>query len=675
MIKKEAQNRIEKLHDLIEFHGVKYYENDAPEISDEAYDALVTELLQLESDFPEFKKAGTVTEKIGGTPIEKFTKVKHEFSQWSYDNIFGADELDGWLAKIARFIEKEGYDFSKQSFVCEHKIDGLKVILTYKDGQLVQGATRGDGEVGEDITHNVLVMNSIPAKLPYNIDLIVVAEAWMKKSDLEKINKERAKNGEALFANTRNAAAGSLRQLDPSVTKSRNIQTFVYAIDKLISNDSNIKKPETQIETLELLKKLGFSVNPSYKECKNKNDIQNYYDELSPKRNNFEYGVDGVVIKLNDLTVSQAIGYTAKSPRFGVAYKLPAEEATTVVEDIAIQVGRTGALTPVAHLRPVRVAGSLVSRATLHNADEIARHGLKIGDTVILRKAGDVIPEIVRVLTELRTGKEKAFNMPTVCPICSSPVKKGLTSTGDETSALFCSNNRCFAQELESIKHFVSKKGMNIIGMGEKLVERFLEEGIIGDSADIYEIKEGDLFGMERFGEKSASNLIASIEKSKQVALARFIFALGIRHVGEETALLLAEHFGNIEKIKKVTKEELETIDGVGVTVADSLLEWQKDSHSQELLSRLLKHISIARLETRSKKLEAVTFVITGTLPTLSRDEAKDLVIKNGGKVSASVSKKTSYVLAGENPGSKFTDAQTLGVKIIDEKEFLKIIQ
>lgn len=685
-MKKEAiQSRIQKLRALIEVHRVQYHTNDAPEISDEAYDTLVRELEILEQAHPEFADSMSPTQKVGATVLEKFIKVKHEILQWSYDNVFGYDELLAWEEKIVRFIEKEDTSIRSipREYVAELKIDGMKIILTYEHGKLVLGATRGDGVVGEDITHAVSVMPDIPKDLGKDISLVVVGEAWMKKSDLQKLNTRRQKEDKPLFANTRNATAGSLRQLDASITRDRNIQTFMYSIEKLTGDDLEI--PDSQKETLVLLKKFGFSVNDIFVHTSHVKEIQEFYNGWVSKRDKEEYSIDGIVIKIDSRKISQALGYTAKAPRFGVAYKFPAEEVTTIVEDIAIQVGRTGALTPVAHLRPVVVAGSTVSRATLHNQDEIDRLDVRIGDTVIIRKAGDVIPEVVRVLTELREGGEKPFHMPTHCPVCGNTVVQGQTSTDDKTVAVFCTNKKCFAQEVERMIHFVSKKGMNIVGMGDRIVEKFITEGLISTYADIYELKIGDIVGLEKFGEKSADNLIESIAQSRQVPLAKFLYALGIHHIGEETAELIAKYiaethdnpsYGDVLRVwKKIAKESLENIEGIGPTVADSFIAYIADVDHQEKLSRLESYITfVYESSTFPQTLSGKTFVLTGTLATISRDEAKNRIKQMGGSVASSVSKKTSYVVVGDEPGSKYDDAVKLNISILDEKAFLNLL-
>ncbi len=673
MDKIEAKKKIEKLRKLLSYHSKLYYQDDMPIITDEVYDNLTKELALLEESFPEFDDKKSPTKIVGGLAIDKFTKVKHEYPQYSYDNIFSYDELVKWDEKVHRFLEKtDVYNkIKKLDYITELKIDGLKVILTYKNGNLVSGATRGDGLIGEDITHSVMVINSIPKKLNMSVDIIVVGEAWMKKSDLEKLNIKRQNENLPLFANTRNAAAGSLRQLDPTVTKNRNIQFFTYAIDDSLGLD----KPLTQEDTLKTLKKLGFDVNPIYKLFKNVDEIEDFYKTQTKLKDTHEYGVDGIVIKVNSFVASDAIGYTAKSPRFGVAYKFPAEETTTIVEDIIVQVGRTGALTPVAHLKPVLIAGSVVSRATLHNQDEIERLGLKIGDTVILKKAGDVIPEIVSVVNALRSGKEKKFVMPKNCPVCSSDVVSKNISGSLDSVAMYCSNKKCFAQELENLIHFVSKNGMNIIGMGEKIVEKLFTLGLIQEKYDIYNLKPGDLSVLEKMGEKSESNLINAINKSKNVQLSKFIFALGIHHVGAESAILLAKEFKTFDKIKNASYNELINIDGIGEIVAESITNYFKDNHNQKVLNELLKHITFEKvIENKTQKLSGLNFVITGSLPNLSRDEVKQMVQDNGGKVSSSVSKNTSYIILGNDPGSKYDDGVKLGIKMLNEPQFLKMV-
>ncbi len=549
----------------------------------------------------------------------------------------------------------------------------MKVVLTYEGGEFVLGATRGDGEVGEDITENLKVVKNIPASVSDKRNFVAIGEAWIKKSDLEKINKEREKQDLPKYANPRNLAAGTLRQLDTGAVAKRNLQTYVYDIE--FPNLTADRKIKTHKEEMEFLAQQGFNVNKTWRLCKSIEEIEKFYQSWIGKRDKEEYGIDGVVIKINSKRICETLGYTAKSPRFGVAYKFPAEEVTTVVEDIAVQIGRTGAITPVAHLRPVLVAGSTVSRATLHNQDEIDRLGVRIGDTVIIRKAGDIIPEVLQVLTDLRTGKEKKFSIPEYAKKHNLQIEKG-KSGKDESVAWYVKDKNHAAIKLENMIHFVSKKGMNIVGMGEKIVEFFMDEGLVTERKDIFELEAGDMTGLEGFKEKSIQNLLEAIETSKNVALGKFIYSLGIRHVGEETAELLAEHFKNLQNLRKAKIEELENIDGVGAVVGQSVMEWFTDKENALELDGLLKHLKIQDVKGKSKNLPFVgkTFVLTGTLSSMSRDEAKAKIKSLGGKVSSSVSKETSYVVAGADPGSKYDNALKLGVEILDERQFEEIL-
>ncbi|MCF7843719.1 NAD-dependent DNA ligase LigA [Candidatus Gracilibacteria bacterium] len=666
MNKQETKKRIEELRLLLEKHRVLYHVHDTPTISDELYDSLMSELSTLEKNYPEFDSETSPTKRVGGDILPYFEKIKHHTKQWSFDNVFSLQELIDWEDRNITILKKTNI-MDVPTYVAEMKIDGLKVILTYKDGVLARAATRGDGEVGEDITENIKTVKVIPLSLPDKVSITVIGEAWMKKKDLEKINTERARQGLALYANTRNLSAGTLRQLDPKVVARRNIQIFAYDID---GGDY-----KTQEDELKALESFGFLVNKDRRHCKTLEEIQKFYDAWVNKREKEDYGIDGLVIKINEKNIWDTLGYTAKSPRGGIAYKFPAEEVATVLRTITLQVGRTGAITPVAELTPVLIAGSVVSRATLHNSDEIKRLDVRIGDTVKLRKAGDVIPEIFGVFKELRPQNAKAFIMPTVCPECNSVLSKEIS--GKVTSvALYCKNKNCPAKHLEGLVHFVSKKGMNIEELGERTVEIFHDIGLINDFSSIFEIKKTDINGLEGFGEKSAENIITSIQKARNVPLHRFLFSLGIRHLGEQTAKDIAKHFNSFESLIKATREELVHVEGVGEKVADSIIEYFNDVTNTKILSQLLPQLKITN-EVKTEgdgKLFNKTFVITGTLPSLSRDGAKDLIEKNGGRVSNSVSGKTSYLLMGENPGSKFEDATKHNVTIISEKKFLEMV-
>ncbi|MFH0969478.1 MAG: NAD-dependent DNA ligase LigA [Patescibacteria group bacterium] len=714
MDQKQAKNRIEKLRAEIDRLRYEYHVLDNPEISDEIYDSLMRELRELEEKYPGLKTPDSPSQRIGGKPLPKFEKVKHQVKQWSLDDAFSFSEIKAWEEKIKRLASKSISNFQfpisnkiqnskfkiQNSFIdycAEIKIDGLKIILTYKNGLLVQAATRGDGVIGENVTEQVKTIHSVPLKLNKDIDIIVVGECWMRKKDLERINKERASKGKPLFANSRNAAAGSIRQLDPKITAERRLDSFIYDIEydsgaKLLSGSLAPSFPKTQIEELKLLQELGFKVNQNHKHCKSIEEIEEFFRSWENKRNNQEYGIDGLVIKVNSRKLQEVLGYTGKSPRFAIAYKFIPEKVTTVVKDIKVQVGRTGALTPVAHLNPVKVAGSTVSRATLHNEDEVRRLDIRIGDTVVIHKAGDVIPEVVEVLKNLRTGKEKIFHMPIRCPICGGGVKRKVIGAkgGEESAAHYCLNKKCFAIEKENIIHFVSKKGFNIDGLGEKIVEQLMNEGLVSNIADIFELTEGDLKPLERFAKKSAQNLIEAMNNSKKIEFPKFIYALGIRHVGEETAVLILRNMRQVasDKIKglediiryfpDIKTEEWLDIKGIGEKSARSLAEWFNSKENTELIKRMeklgVKIIISDKLPPTNYKLDGKTFVLTGELKNFTRDEAKDIIRKKGGDISSSVSKNTDYIVVGENPGSKYDKAKDLGVKIIDEEEFKKLV-
>lgn len=737
MDKIEAKKRIEKLSAEINKLRYEYHILDKPDLTDEVYSSLMAELKVWEEKYPDLKLDNSPTQRIGGAPLDKFQKVLHKTRQWSFDDAFDFSQMQKWEEKTLRLISKsnppaggpisnknsknaEEDEFdgdsipntkyqildTKPNYVCELKIDGLKVILTYENGNFVRGATRGDGMIGEDVSENLKTIFNIPLKLNQPINCTVVGECFMGKKELARINRLRARSGEAYFANSRNAAAGSIRQLDPKIASERRLECFVYDIDQLtVASDqgtlptgrqavngrnAKIKMPETQIAELELLEELGFRVNENYRLCENISEIEDYYQEWTKKKDKEDFGIDGVVVKINSRSLQEKLGYTGKSPRWGIAYKFPAEKVTTVVEKICVQIGRTGALTPVAHLRPVLVAGSVVSRATLHNEDEIRRLDVRIGDTVVVQKAGDVIPEITETLVGLRTGGEKVFLMPKVCPICGGPVEKQEVGNKKEAgAALYCANPKCFAVEKEKIIHFVSKKGFNIDGLGEKIVEQLILEGVISDAAEIFELEKGDLEPLERFAEKSADNLILAIEKSKLIALEKFIYALGIRYVGEETAVLVAcnmkhvtqkiENLGDlIKNFSQISKENWMEIRGIGEKSAESLEGWFSNAENLALLQKMQKAgVEILIEEKNSavnEKIADKTFVLTGEAENFTREALKDMIRKAGGSVSSTVSQKTDYVIAGSNPGSKYAKAKELGVKIIDEEEFKKLV-
>ncbi len=685
--KKKIEERITKLSAEINKLRYEYHVLDKPDVTDEIYDSLTSELCILEEKYPEFKFSDSPTQRIGGRALDKFQKITHKVRQWSFSDLFNFADLQKWEEKVEKLRDKFLPE-EKLEYVCELKIDGLKVILNYKNGDFTQGATRGDGLIGEDVTENLKTIFNIPLKLKRPVTCIAVGECFMGKKELERINVLRSKKNELLFANSRNAAAGSIRQLDPKIAAERRLDCFVYDLDYLDLTDKMLL-PKTQIEELAFLQELGFHVNDKYRLCANIKEIQDYYLKWSKKKDYEDYGIDGVVIKINSRLLQEKLGYTGKAPRFGVAYKFPAEKVITVVENISVQVGRTGALTPVAHLRPVAVAGSIISRATLHNETEIKRLDLKIGDTVVIQKAGDVIPEITEVLKNLRTGNEKRFIMPKKCPICGGEIKKNLIGTKkEESAAVYCVNPKCFAVEKEKIIHFVSKKGFNIDGLGEKIVEQLISEGVISDVAEIFELKKGDLELLERFAEKSADNLILAIENSKKISLEKFLYALGIRYVGEETALLIVKNINLLTSntikntndlwdiFSKISQERWLEIGGIGEKSAKSLVMWFNDPEHFILLKKMEKSGII--IETKHElfsgkekgKLQNKVFVLTGELKSWTRDAVKDIIKKEGGSVSSVVSAKTDFLLLGENPGSKHQKAKGLGVKIIQEDQF-----
>ncbi|TAL48940.1 NAD-dependent DNA ligase LigA [Patescibacteria group bacterium] len=670
---REEKQRIKKLRQLIEYHCKRYHEEDAPEISDQAYDSLVAELSALEEAYPEFKVYGSPSERVGGKPLESFEKVRHRSSQWSFDNVFDGVELASWGERLTRILEKSDIDRRAELDYCaEHKIDGLKVVLTYEKGVFILGATRGDGVTGENITQNLRTIEDIPLRLAQSIDITVVGEAWLPRRELERINRERRKKGEPSFANTRNAAAGSLRQLDPRVVAERRLRSFVYDIDLIGLGDTGIAYPETQIEELKLLSKLGFHVNPTYRHCRNLSEVIAYYRDWEKKRKSEEYEADGIAIKVNSRALQEILGYTAKAPRFAVAFKFPAEQATTVVENIILQVGRTGVITPVAKLRPVRVAGSTVSRATLHNEDEIKRLDVRAGDTVIIQKAGDVIPDIVSVLKELRSGKEKPFVFPEKVAGCGGD---GRIERIPGQAAHRCVTLGSQLQQQRKLEYFAGKKALNIEGLGEKIVELLTEHNLISTFDDIFTLTKGDLLNLPGFAQKKAENLLASINKSRKTSLSRLLVGLSIPQVGEETAEDLAEHFRSIETLRKASGEELEAVAGIGSITAESVYRWFRDEENRKILDRLLRQLKIAAASRLAAgKFAGKTFVLTGTLSLMARGQAEEKIKALGGSISDSVSTRTNYVVAGQEPGGKYARARELGVTTLSEKEFLKML-
>jgi len=661
----QVQKKIQRLTEEVRHHNHQYHTLDAPEISDEAYDALFSELVALEEKHPEYRDAQSPTQRVGAEVIDSFEKVTHVVKQWGYDNIFDYEELQAWEKKITKLID------TAPSYHAELKIDGVKIVLTYQKGELVRAATRGDGEVGEDITHIARVITSIPNRLSELLTVMVVGEVWMDQADLERVNTERDKAGLSLYANTRNLTAGSLRQLDSAVTKDRNLQTFMYDLIDLETKES---LEETCVAELARLQQLGFSINPHAELCTDLEAVQDYYDRWKEVGRQQSYGVDGVVVKVNEHNLSNRLGYTAKAPRFAVAYKFPAEETTTKVLGITVQIGRTGALTPVAELEPVRLAETTVSRASLHNFDEIERLDVRIGDTVIIKKAGDIIPKVIRSLPKLRDGSEIVFSLEAYTQDHGWEIAKKQTSTGDETANWYLVGGETEELMTQRLVHFVSKGAMNIVGLGEQIVRTLIKEGLLTSPADLYTLRKEDLIGLEGFQEKSVDNLLASIEASKKPALDRFIVSLGIPHVGAETARILSEEYGEMGALQQTTAAELDGIPGIGETVSRAITTWFTEVRNVTMLEQLLSHVRpVAESIATSQLLAGKTFVFTGTLPTLSREEAGGMVRAHGGKVSSSISAATTYLVAGDKAGSKLTQAEKLGVQVLSEEDFLKL--
>ncbi len=664
---KEVIERLGNLRKAIDKHRYNYHVLDKDDISIEALDSLKEELAKIEQEYPDLVTPDSPSQRVAGVPLDKFIKVPHKIAQWSFNDAFSEGDMNDFDSRVKRMLGKEiGKDVAP-TYTAELKIDGLKIVLEYEKGLLKTAATRGDGKVGEDVTMNIRTIESVPLKLNRDIDCIVEGEVWLPKSELDRINKERKKAGEELYANPRNVAAGTIRQLDPRIVAKRNLSMFVYDVAQ-----SSEDIPDNQFEELEYLKGLGFKVEKHFKHCGAMSEVIAFWKSWEKRKDKQDYLIDGVVVKVNEKEYQDALGYTGKAPRFAIALKFPAEQVTTVLEDIVFQVGRTGVVTPVAQLRPVLVAGSTVSRATLHNEDEIKRLDVRIGDTVILQKAGDVIPDIVSVLTEMRTGKEKPFTFPTHIPECGGD---GRIERVPGQAAYKCVEKNSDAQNRRKLYHFTSKKVFNIDGLGPKVVDQLVDAGLITTFADIFRIEKGDIEGLPRFAEKSVHNLLDAIEKAKRVTLPRFITSLSIPQVGEETAILLSDTFGSFEKIRNASIEDLEKIEGVGPIVAQEIVEWFSQNVHSKLVDDLLKYVEIVKPKKKTGgALLGKTVVVTGTLPTLSREEAQQLVRDNGGNAASSVSKNTDYVLAGEKAGSKLAKAEDLGVEIIDEAKFLDMI-
>ncbi len=661
-----AKKEVEQLREELNQYNYEYHVLDKPTVSDAEYDQKMQQLIQLEEQFPELLTPDSPSQRVGGKPLDAFVKVEHSVPMLSLGNAFSEQDLRDFDRRVR---DLAGQDVS---YVCELKIDGLAISLRYVDGLFTRGATRGDGKTGEDITQNLKTIKSIPLKIKETETIEVRGEAFMPKKSFLALNKKREENGEELFANPRNAAAGSLRQLDPKIAASRNLDTFIYSVGEWQAGELN-----SHSEQLNYLKSLGFKINPEMKVCQNIDEVIEYVQHWTENRQNLSYEIDGIVIKVDQIDIQQKLGFTVKSPRWAIAYKFPAEEAITTLRDIELSVGRTGVVTPTAILDPVKVAGTTVQRASLHNEDLIREKDIRIGDTVVIKKAGDIIPEVVRVVMEDRTEDRLEFHMPTECPACGSELVRL-----EEEVALRCINPSCPSQLIEGLIHFVSRNAMNIDGLGEKVVKQLFNENLIQTIADLYRLQKEELLKLERMGEKSVQNLLTSIEASKENSLERLLFGLGIRFVGSKAAQTLAEYFGHIDKLMEASKEELIEIQDIGDKVADSIVQFFGEEQVRVLIEEL-KDLGL-NMEYKGLRAEEIredspfsgkTIVLTGKLEQFSRSEAKKQIEALGGKVTSSVSKSTDLLIAGADAGSKYNKAVELGITIWDEDQLVEALQ
>ncbi len=667
-VPEDVRKRYTDLVAAINRYRTLYHVYDKEEISAAALDSLKHELSEIEREYPSLIVPDSPSQRVAGKPLPGFKKVRHDVAQWSFNDVFSPEELRAFDERVRKFLAPKFGDV-QPSYVCELKIDGLKIVFTYKNGALIQAATRGDGLVGEDVTQNIRTIESVPLSLSRPIDIIVEGEVWMSSKNLEALNRSQEEKGKPLFANPRNVAAGSIRQLDPAVAASRKLDVFIYDVAK-----TSEKFPPTQADELEYLRELGFKVNKNHVTAKTIEEAIHFWEVWKGKGRHQEYWIDGVVVKINERKFEEALGYTGKAPRGAIAFKFPAEQVTTIVEDIVLQVGRTGVLTPVAHLKPVSVAGTTVSRATLHNEDEIKRLDVRIGDTVVLQKAGDVIPDIVQVVKELRPKNAKEFRWPTHVAACGG---EGLIERVPGTAAWRCVDKKSPERIKRAFAYFVSKKALDVDRVGDKVARLLIDQGLVQTFDDLFTLTEGDFLALPKFAEVSAKKAVASIRKaSENVPLHRLVTALSIDHVGEETAYDLAEHFGAIEKLRAASFEELQAVPGIGDVVAKSVVDWFKNRTNAATLNRLLKHITIAKPEKHAaaQPLKGKTFVFTGGLESMSREDAGERVRALGGDVSGSVSKKTAYVVAGSEAGSKLDKARSLGVTVLSEDEFIRLL-
>ena len=663
MNKEDARKRIDELKEITAYHAKRYYDDDNPEISDFEYDMLMLELRNLEKQFPDLITSDSLTQHVGGTVKEGFEKVEHEVPLQSLQDIFDYDELYAFDERV-----KKALDGEKVKYIVETKIDGLSVSLEYKEGNFVRGATRGNGLVGEDITENLMTIKHIPKKLKEPVDIIVRGEVFIGKAEFDKMNEEREANEESLFANARNAAAGSLRQLDSKITAQRPLDIYIFNVQK-----SDSIKFNSHLESLEYLEKLGFNVNPVKVPCDSVESVIKEIENIGENRENLTFGIDGAVIKVDDLNQREILGVNFKTPKWAIAYKYPPEQKETFLKDIALQVGRTGAITPMAILEPVKVAGSTISKTTLHNEDFIKEKDLRIGDTVIIQKAGDVIPEVVGVVKDKRTGNEIVFEMPRKCPVCGADAVRE-----DGEAAVRCIGIECPAKQYRNILHFASREAMNIKGLGDSIIEEFLNREFIKNIADLYTLELEDIASLKKNGQKFAQNLIDSINDSKNNEFYRVINGLGIRHIGVKAAKSLAKAYKNIDNLMEASVESLLAIDDMGEIMAESVHDFFSQEQTRDLIEKLKSsgvNMKIEETNMLDSRFEGMIFVLTGGLENYSRKEAEDIIESFGGKTSSSVSKKTTYVLAGEDGGSKLTKAQSLGITIINENEFINMIK
>lgn len=663
----DVKKRINELREEIRYHDRKYYVENNPVVSDYEYDKLMDELKKLEKEHPELITPDSPTQRVSGQPVESFVSVKHKVPMLSLDNTYSSQELLDFDKRVKKFLDGE-----KPDYAVELKIDGVGVALIYENGRLVRGATRGDGSTGDDITSNIRTIKSIPLKLDITNETKPLAncevrgEVYMTRKGFEALNKERAKNNEPLFANPRNAAAGSLHQLDSKIVSKRNLDVFLYTLS--YTKEESFK---THMECLEAMKKAGLKVNPHIEKFSNIEDVIKYCDSWENKKEALDYETDGMVVKVDSLEQQKMLGSTIKNPRWAVAYKFPPKQVTTKITDIIIQVGRTGALTPVAVLEPVELSGSTISRATLHNEDEIKRKDIRVGDTVFIEKAGEVIPEVIKPVKEKRTGNEKIFTMPKKCPVCGSDVVRP-----EDEAVSRCIGLSCSAQLKNSLHHFASRHAMNIDGLGPAVIDQLVDKKIVRDISGLYTLKIDVLANLERMGEKSAQNLLDEIEESKSNEFSRLLFGLGIRHVGRHIASLLSENFSSVDELMDAQKEEIEKIEGIGSVVAESIVLFFKDKKNREIIEKLRKNGVKMKSKVEKKGIfSGKKFVFTGTLEKYSRSEAEGIVGSLGGSFTSSVSKNVDFVVAGKEPGSKYEKAKKLGIKIINEDEFEKMVE